>query len=156
MSPIADPNPRLMAPDDLGAVGQMLHDFNTEFDEPTPPATELTQRLGQLTATGETVVIVAGDGPDALAVLRLRSAIWSRDLECHLAELYVRPALRGQGLGRAVLEKAIAIVRSSGAATIDLGTSEDDTAARALYESLGFLNSEGPGGPTTYLYQRDL
>jgi len=32
-----------------------------------------------------------------------------------------------------------------------------DTAARALYESLGFTNREGkPDGPINYFYERDL
>ena len=40
---------------------------------------------------------------------------------------------------------------------MELGTSEDDVAVRALYESLGFSNREGkPGGPISYLYEREL
>jgi hypothetical protein len=40
---------------------------------------------------------------------------------------------------------------------MDLGTSEDDVAARSLYESLGFINREGgPDGTVTYSYERDL
>ena len=39
---------------------------------------------------------------------------------------------------------------------MDLGTIEDDVAARALYESLGFINREGPEGPITYFYEREL
>ena len=40
---------------------------------------------------------------------------------------------------------------------MDLGTSEDDVAARRLYESLGFSNREGkPDGPPNYFYERDL
>jgi ribosomal protein S18 acetylase RimI-like enzyme len=38
--------------------------------------------------------------------------------------------------------------RRRGAAHIDLSTSEDDVAARALYKSAGFINREaGPEGP---------
>jgi len=40
---------------------------------------------------------------------------------------------------------------------MDLGTSEDDVAARALYESMGFNNREGrPDGPLSYYYERAL
>jgi hypothetical protein len=47
--------------------------------------------------------------------------------------------------------------RERGAARIDLNTSEDDVAARALYESAGFTNREGgPDGPTMLYYERDL
>jgi ribosomal protein S18 acetylase RimI-like enzyme len=47
--------------------------------------------------------------------------------------------------------------REQGAAHMDLGTSTDDTAARALYESCGFTNREGaPDGPVMLYYERDL
>jgi ribosomal protein S18 acetylase RimI-like enzyme len=78
-------------------------------------------------------------------------------LECYLAELYVAPESRGRGLGRALMEAAIEVAREKGADHMDLGTSEDDVAARALYESLGFNNREGkPDGPVNYFYERDL
>jgi ribosomal protein S18 acetylase RimI-like enzyme len=54
------------------------------------------------------------------------------------------------------MEAAIEVARGRGADTMDLGTSEDDVAARSLYESLGFVNREGPDGPITYFYERDL
>jgi len=103
------------------------------------------------------MVLLAGAGPDGLAVLRFRPAIWTPALECYLAELYVRPDRRGQGLGRALMSAAIEHARRGGADHMDLGTSEDDVVARALYESLGFSNREGgPGGPINYFYEREL
>jgi ribosomal protein S18 acetylase RimI-like enzyme len=78
-------------------------------------------------------------------------------LDAYLEELYVAPALRGHGLGRTLLEAAMEESRRHGATRIELGTSEDDTAARALYESTGFTNREGkPDGPIMYFYERDL
>ena len=59
----------------------------------------------------------------------------------------------GGRCSRAAMEHA----RERGAAHIDLGTSEDDVAARALYESAGFTNREGgPDGPSMLYYERDL
>ena len=142
---------------DADAVGRLLHDFNTEFGEPTPGPEALAARVRKLLAGGETTVLVAGPGPDGLAVLRFREAIWADALECYLAELYVVPDRRGNGLGRALMEAAIDAARAEGATHMDLGTSEDDLAARALYESLGFSNREGkPDGPLSYFYERDL
>lgn len=148
---------RRAQPQDAEAIGRLLHDFNTEFEEPTPGAEALAERLRGLTSGGETAVLLAGDGPDGLAVLRFRPSIWSAALECYLAELYVVPDRRGRGLGRALMEEAIALARDEGADHMDLGTSEDDAAARALYESLGFSNREGgPEGPLNYFYEREL
>jgi ribosomal protein S18 acetylase RimI-like enzyme len=142
---------------DAETIGQLLHDFNSEFDDPTPGPRALAERVRMLLAAGEIKVLLGGAGPDGLAVLRFRPAIWEEALECYLAELYVIPGRRGQGLGRALMEAAIELARREGATHMDLGTSEDDVAARALYESLGFSNREGrPDGPINYFYERGL
>ena len=148
---------RLADPDDAAVIGRLLHDFNREFDEPTPAPSALAERLRQLIEGGDTLVLLAGDGPDGLAVLRIRAAIWSAGLECYLAELYVTPASRGRGLGRALMESALREARARGADTMDIGVDEPDLAARRLYESLGFSNrAGGADGPLMYVYEREL
>lgn len=153
---------RLASGADAESVGRLLHDFNTEFAEPTPGPRRLAKRVKQLLEEGHTAVLLAargpaGKGPDGLALLRFRPAIWSAGLECYLAELYVVPDLRGQGIGRALMEAAIELARDRGADHMDLGTGEQDVAARALYESLGFSNREGKeDGPINYFYEREL
>lgn len=153
----ADHDVRPAGPDDAAAVGRLLHDFNTEYGDPTPGAEALARRVAELVAAGDTRVLLAGPGPDGLAVLRLRPSLWSAARECYLAELYVVPALRGRGIGRALLEAVIALARREGADHMDLGTSEDDVAARKLYERCGFTRHEGgPGGPLMFVYERAL
>ena len=148
---------RLADRDDAADIGRLLYDFNREFDEPTPAPAALAERLRQLIDGGDTLVVLGGDGPDGLAVLRLRAAIWSSGLECYLAELYVAPASRGQGLGRALMEAALSEARLRGADSMDIGVDEPDTAARRLYESLGFTNRvDGADGPVMYVYEREL
>ena len=143
--------------DDADAIGQLLHDFNTEYHDVTPGPVRLAERIRRLLAGGDTMVLLGGTGPDGIAVLRFRGAIWSDGLECYLAELYVVPQRRGQGLGRALMETAVEVARARGTDYMDLGTSEDDVAARSLYESLGFINREqGPNGPITFFYEREL
>jgi GNAT superfamily N-acetyltransferase len=143
---------------DAEAVGTLLHAFNTEYGYPTPDPPALAERIRELLLAGdETKVLLAGEGPDGVAVLRFRPSIWTRALECYLAELYVAPARRGRGLGRALMEAAIELARDEGADRMELGTSDDDVAARRLYESLGFINREGStDGPLMYFYERDL
>jgi ribosomal protein S18 acetylase RimI-like enzyme len=148
---------RLADPDDAAVIGRLLYDFNREFDEPAPAPSALAERLRQLIEGGDTLVVLAGDGPDGLAVLRFRAAIWSAGLECYLAELYVAPARRGQGVGRALMEAAMREARLRGADTMDIGVDEPDLVARRLYESLGFTNrAGGAGGPLMYVYEREL
>jgi ribosomal protein S18 acetylase RimI-like enzyme len=148
---------RVASSADAEAVGQLLHAFNSEFGEPTPGPNPLAERVRRLLAIGDTAVLLGGRGPDGVAVLRFRAAIWSDAPECYLAELYVEPQSRGRGLGRALMETAIEVARARGADHMDLGTSEADVAARSLYESLGFINREGGrDGPITFFYERDL
>ena len=148
---------RLATAADAPALGRLLHAFNTEFEEPTPDADVIAERAAPLIESGEVTVLFAGDGPDGFAQLRFRPSLYTGVLDAYLEELYVVPERRGHGLGRALLEAAMEHARQRGAAHIDLGTSEDDVAARALYESAGFTNREGgPNGPAMLYYERDL
>jgi ribosomal protein S18 acetylase RimI-like enzyme len=148
---------RIARPDDADGIARLLHDFNEEFDDLTPDPAWHAERVRQLLAEGEITVLLGGEGPDGLAVLRFRPSIWMEALECYLAELYVLPPHRGHGLGRELMRAAIACARARGAAYMELGTSETDVAAGALYESLGFSNREGkPDGPVNYYYELEL
>jgi ribosomal protein S18 acetylase RimI-like enzyme len=147
---------RLADRDDADAIGRLLCAFNREFDEPAPEPPALAERMRQLLDGGDTLVVLAGDGPDGLAVLRFRQAIWSAGLESYLAELYVAPARRGRGLGRQLMEAALREAGNRGADSMDIGVDEPDLAARRLYESLGFSNRSGGDGPLMYVYEREL
>jgi ribosomal protein S18 acetylase RimI-like enzyme len=144
----------------LAVAGRLLHDFNTEYGDPTPGADALAARLVELVGDGGTEVLIVGadnpSGPEGLAVLRFRPSLWSAADECYLAELYVVPGRRGGGLGRALLRACVerAVVRRCD--FMDLATSEDDVAARHLYESEGFRRTEGVGGPMAFHYELEL
>jgi hypothetical protein len=58
---------------DTHVVAQLLHDFNREFGEATPPVGELADRMARLLEGGDTAILLAGDGPDGVAVLRFSS-----------------------------------------------------------------------------------
>ncbi|HEX2433626.1 MAG TPA: GNAT family N-acetyltransferase [Gaiellaceae bacterium] len=148
---------RVASAADAPAFGRLLHAFNTEFEEPTPDADVIAPRAAPLIETGEVTVLFAGNGPDGFASLRFRPSLYTGALDAYLEELYVVPERRGQGLGRALLETSMQHARERGALHIDLGTSETDVAARALYQSAGFTNREGgPDGPAMLYYERDL
>lgn len=56
-----------------------------------------------------------------------------------LNDLFVAPAARGGGVGRALLQAAAAQARVRGAASLSLSTALDNAPAQALYESLGWV-----------------
>jgi ribosomal protein S18 acetylase RimI-like enzyme len=57
--------------------------------------------------------------------------------------LAVDPSARGRGVGRALVEAAIARARAAGAPAIGIFTRPFMTAAQALYESVGFEREPG-------------
>lgn len=142
---------------DAPEIARLLHDFNVEYSEPTPGVEELTKYSRQLLEAGQMTVLLAGGGPDGISLLRFRNSVWTGGPEAHLQELYVVPALRGGGIGRALLEATMDVAREAGATGVDLNTGTTDTVARALYESCGFTNREGsPDGPSMLFYEREL
>jgi ribosomal protein S18 acetylase RimI-like enzyme len=142
---------RAAEPGDAETVGRLLHDFNSEFGDPTPGPAKLADRVRELLAADEITVLVAEGG---VAVLYFRPSLWTEALECYLAELYVVPERRGEGLGRALLDASVELARDTGADYMCLGTSEDDVAARSLYESAGFSNRDD--GSLMFFYEREL
>lgn len=142
---------------DAAEVARLLHDFNSEFGAYTPGVERLTERVRELIGRGAVTVLLGGDAPDGVAVLRFRPSLWSESADAYLEELYVAPERRGQGLGRALLGAVLGAARAAGASRIELNTSEDDGAARALYERCGFTDRERPpDGPVMLFYERDL
>jgi ribosomal protein S18 acetylase RimI-like enzyme len=146
---------RRAAPEDAPMVARLLHDFNAEFEDETPGVEALAEYTRPLIESGEIVVLLAGEA-DGISLWRLRPSPWTGRPEAYLQELYVVPALRGGGIGSALLEATMDGAREAGATGIDLNTGETDAAARALYESAGFTNLEGPDGPRMLFYEREL
>jgi len=150
------------SPDDEGVVAaaRLLHDFNAEYDEPAPPPDVLAPRLAGLVADGHITVLLARSAEDrapvGVAVMRVQPSIIGLAQEVYLAELYVVPASRGQGYGRALITEAMRVAREHGADYAYLITSEDDRLACRLYEAAGFRRTEGDGGPLMLAYEREL
>ena len=107
--------------EDADVVARLLRDFNAEYEDPVPPQEEMAERIRVLLAHGDTVILLAGEPACALSVTRFRPGLWSPNLESYLAELYVVPDRRGQGIGRALMEETMAAARAAGADTMGSG-----------------------------------
>jgi GNAT superfamily N-acetyltransferase len=136
---------RAATPADAATVGGLLFDFNTEFETPTPSAEEFARRFRGLLARDDVLVLLAGTSePTGFAFLTLRPTPYGDGPLAQLEELYVRPALRGQGIGTALLTEALADVRKRGAIEMHINVDEVDVDTRRFYERHGFMNVE-PG-----------
>ncbi|HEX5526726.1 MAG TPA: GNAT family N-acetyltransferase [Solirubrobacterales bacterium] len=141
--------------EDAPLIANLLHDFNTEYEEETPGVEELTRHATRMLSEGEMTVLLEPDGA-GLALLRFRPSVWTDQSEAYLQELYVVPARRGEGIGEALLEAVLEASRRANAAWIELNTGETDVAARSLYKKFGFTNEEGPQGAAMLYYEREL
>jgi ribosomal protein S18 acetylase RimI-like enzyme len=146
--------------DGLAAAARLLHDFNEEYDEPSPPPDQLAVRLAELVEGDHITVLLARasetDAAVGVAVMRVQPSLWGQAQEAYLAELYVQPGLRGKGHGRELITEALRIARERSADYIFLVTSEEDRLAQRLYEAAGFRRTEGEGGPLMLAYELDL
>ena len=139
--------------EDARLAAQLLHDFNSEFDEPTPAVDVLTQRLERLVARDDVVVLLAGE--EGLAFLTFRPGVWDEGPVALLEELYVRPERRNQGLGSALLERSFDVARERGCETYQVNVDESDVDAQRFYERHG-VAARQPNGERAFYFERTL
>jgi GNAT superfamily N-acetyltransferase len=145
---------RVAAVAEAGVVAELLDAFNREYHTPTPGPAVLTGRLSRLLADGAVIAVLAGRPPIAVALLTLRPNVWYGGSVALLDELYVVPALRGQGIGSALLDRAEAVARHRGAEVMEINVDGGDVDARRFYERHGYTNTEpGQDEPMLYYYR---
>ncbi len=151
------PVARLATADDADEVARLLHDFNSEFETPSPGAAALAARLRVLLAGGVTAAIVAGTPAVAVAVVTLRPNVWYDGPVALLDELYVVPHLRGRGIGSAIIKRLLALAEDRGVGLVEINVDEGDVDAQRFYERHGFCPTETPGsGERSFYYWREL
>jgi GNAT superfamily N-acetyltransferase len=137
-------------------LGRLLHDFNVEFESPTPSVSELTTRFAALLARPDQLALVSGgfEEPTGFAYLTLRLSPYYDGPVALLEELYVVPPLRDRGIGTALLTTAMDLVRARGAAEMQINVDEVDVDTRRFYERHGFVNERDDG--RMLFYERPL
>ncbi|SFR93487.1 Ribosomal protein S18 acetylase RimI [Microbacterium sp. cf046] len=151
-----EPAVRRAGPRDAAAVARLLHDFNTEFDTPTPGTATLTARLESLLGQPSTVAYLAGDPAAGVALVTLRANVWYDGQVALLDELYVAPDRRDHGIGAAMIRRLIADAEEWGLAAIEINVDAGDVDAQRFYERHGFSGADPDTGERAYYYALEL
>jgi GNAT superfamily N-acetyltransferase len=79
----------------------------------------------------------SGDGRlVGMALVVFHRSTWSATGYCYLEDLYVAPAARGRGVGRALIEAVYAAADARGATRTYWVTEDDNAIARRLYDGM--------------------
>lgn len=97
---------------------------------------ELASLPGKYAPPEGTILIARDSASDPIGCVALRPL--PKAGACEMKRLYIRPAGRGQNLGRCLAEAAIAHARGAKYARMYLDTLAPMKAAQGLYASLGF------------------
>jgi len=114
------------------------------FDHPSETAEQLTERLRPAPHfTGDNHILVARTA-DGRAVGMCWIVLFDpgTGLEAELAELYVRPEGRGQGIANRLVAEAMNVFRSRAVTFACVWTRGDNDAALAAYRAGGFSPTE--------------
>ena len=147
---------RLATPGDAGEIARMLHDFNVEFDTPSPGPDVLAPRLRRLLSADETRCVLAGTPPVAVALVTLRPNVWYEGRVALLDELYVVPRLRDRGIGSAVMVHLLGWARTAGVDLVEINVDEADVDAQRFYERHGFTMTEPHTGERAFYLHQEL
>ena len=82
------------------------------------------------------VAVDTADSPVGLAHILLHRSTWSMAPDCYLEDLFVQPAARGAGIGRALIEAIYQEADSHGCRRTYWVTEETNSRARALYDRI--------------------
>ena len=125
---------RPATPADAGALTRMNAAFNGVSDS----ATQIAARLVAC-ADIEVAILAELEGQvGGFACVRVVPCVLYAQPYAELTELYVEPAFRRRGLGRALISYAEQLAHARGATDLLIMTGVGNAAAQALYRSAGY------------------
>jgi GNAT superfamily N-acetyltransferase len=142
-------------PHEAEAVGDLMVAFRNHLKVEYPSENAFRAGVDRLIEDPNTTFLLAATDDDSpptgIAQVRFRYGIWWAAEDCLLEDLFVRDDARGNGLGRALVERVIAAARERGCRRVELDANEDNAAAVALYRRFGF-SERSKGGPGRDLF----
>jgi ribosomal protein S18 acetylase RimI-like enzyme len=130
---------RITGAADLESVGALVAAFRDHLKAETPTDAELARELPDVVGDPSIEFACAFSEGEALGYTQTRfyRSLWAPGIEALLEDLFVIPAARGRGVGRALLRHALVRARARGARLLGLTTNERNEAAQSLYRAEG-------------------
>ncbi len=132
---------RLIEPKDNIALAAVIRAALTEFGANKPGTVYFdptTDQLFQLFETPGSVYFIAENENELLGGCGIFPTIGLPKKTCELVKLYLAPAARGKGLGKALMLKAMAWAKEAGYEQVYLETMPELSNAVTMYENLGY------------------
>ncbi|BDU72986.1 GNAT family N-acetyltransferase [Mesoterricola silvestris] len=125
---------------DQASLTSLASGFRDHLGRSAPTDAQFAGSIERLLASPDAEFALATDGsvPLGYVLLRYRHSMWACGTEATLEDLYVDPAARKAGTGRALVEFALGLARARSCTTVCLDTNENNAASLAIYRSLGF------------------
>lgn len=126
---------RPIAPADAPAIARLMQGLGFEHS-----VAEIGQRLAMAPdRAADPALLAEAEGHAAgLIALHIAPMLFYPQPLARITTLVVDPAMRRRGIGRALVEAAIALADAAGCGTLELTTALHREEAQAFYRSLGF------------------
>ncbi|WP_342505022.1 GNAT family N-acetyltransferase [Sporosarcina sp. FSL K6-2383] len=125
-----------------------LFDLYRLFYEQSSDLDSARTFLNDRLSNEESIVFIAFDDNEAIGFVQLYPSFSSISMRQTwvLNDLYVKEQGRGKGFGEALMRRAIAFAKKTGAKGVLLETGKENVTAQRLYEKIGFAQE------TNYFY----
>ena len=130
---------------DLDALAKLFDGYRVFYKQSSDPALARAFIEERLRLDESVIFIARGENGEALGFTQLYpmfSSVAARRIWV-LNDLFVAPTARKRGVARALMDRARDFAVEKGALRLILETAEDNDAAQALYESLGYVRESG-------------
>ncbi len=137
---------------DAARIAPLFDAYRQFYEQPADAAVALAFISARL-ERGESVILLASQDGAPVGFCQMYPSFCSVIAApiYVLYDLFVAPAARKSGAGRALLRAAETHAREHGCKRMDLTTARNNATAQSLYESLGWVRDE-----VFYTYTRDL
>jgi ribosomal protein S18 acetylase RimI-like enzyme len=130
----------LAKPEDIDRIARLVADFHAEQDITQTHDARIQALTPLLEGSPHGAIYLIGPGraPIGYAVVSFGWSIELGGLDGFLDEIYIRPAVRGRGIGTEVLMAIPKALSAAGLRALHLEVDRGDEKTRKLYEKLHF------------------